>query len=192
MDLGFTDPWLPEGAAPPPQTFAQAPEAEGRPGVPPPGSFESPEAERQALWAAVYDIGRQVSSSQASQDRMAASLDALTAFLRSQPAQPAAPPPPAPAPAPTTSQPNPNDPRGVPRFKEPAVFDGSASNVESWIDDVSNAVHLQRASLVSDYDKAIYIAGYLKQGSPKSCFNGLRSSNPGLLHNFAGLLTDFR
>ena len=68
-------------------------------------------------------------------------------------------------PAPAAAHP---DLRGVPCFKEPAVFDGHALNVESWLDDVFNAVNLQQALLVTDYDKVIYIAGYLKQGSPKS------------------------
>ena len=84
MSAGFDDqdPWMAEGsqqffAAPLGQT-APAPEAEGHPGIPPPGTFSTPEEERQALWAAVYDIGNRVTSFQSSQDRMSASLDSLT------------------------------------------------------------------------------------------------------------------
>jgi hypothetical protein len=48
------------------------------------------------------------------------------------------------------------------------MFSGSAAEVEPWLDEVRSAVHLQRAMLPTDYDKAIYMAGYLKTGSPKS------------------------
>lgn len=120
---------------------------------------------------------------------MIASLNAMTVALRAQAHPPPQAPPPLSPPAPAPAH---ADPRDVPRFKEYAIFDVHASNVESWLDDIFNAVHLQRASLVNDYDRAIYITSYLKQGLPKSWFNGIRAANPDLLYNFTALLDDFR
>lgn len=72
------------------------------------------------------------------------------------------------------------------------MFDGSAANVVPWLCEIQDAVHLQRATLPTDYDKSVYLAGYLKQGTPKSWYQGIRASNEDLLYDFDALVKDFR
>lgn len=189
MSTGYEDgdPWLTEGAAYPEQTAA-APEHQDEAHLAAP-TFNTPEDERQAIWATLRTLDGTMSSFQNSQAQIAASLASLTTLLHSQAQNQPPPPPPVqpavPAPAPTV-------PHGTPRFKEPFVFGGSSAEVEPWIDEITNAVYLQSATLTDDYRRSIYLAGYLKTGSPKSWYYGIKSSSPHLLHDLKGLLDNFR
>lgn len=150
-----------------------------------PEPFADPADERRAIWAALASVDR-------TQRQMGAAFEAITQQLLALNTA-AQPPVPQPATAPVPPPvPTPAAVRGTPRFKEPFVFGGSAAEVEPWIDEISNAVYLQRATLPDDYDRAIYLAGYLKQGSPKSWYYGIKSSNPDLLYDFDALLANFR
>ena len=148
----------------------------------------TPEQERQGILNAVFALGHHFDAVRATQHHISRTIEALTNRILTAPVPPQAPPPTAPAHAAPPS----GDPRGAPRFKEPFVFTGSASEVEPWIDEISNAIHLQRSTLVTDYDKAIYLAGYLKVGNPKSWYYGIRSSHNFLLYNFNALIANFR
>lgn len=190
MSTGFDegDPWLTEGAAYPEQTAAAIEPQDEAPFVAP--SFETAEDERQAIWATLRTLDTTMSGFQQSQAQIAASLAGITSLLRSQSqAQPAPPPPVQPAPPPAVA---PALPHGTPRFKEPFVFGGSAAEVEPWIDEITNAVFLQSATLPDDYRRSLYLAGYLKQGSPKSWYYGVKASSPHLLSDFSALLDNFR
>lgn len=108
-------------------------------------------------------------------------------------------PNPTPAPAPNPP-PNPPivthntvpTPQGVPRFNPPTPFDGNVVNVESFMNSIDTAAHLQRAQLPTEFDKALMLSTYLKSGSPTSWFNGIRKSAPHLLNDFDALKQNFR
>lgn len=177
-DLGDeTAPWAGQDAVPAPEPSAPADNA--------PVDTMSPEGERNALWNAIVALGSQAEKITESQRLFGSALEALTERILSTPA------PTLPAGS-AAAVPAVSLPRGAPRFKEPFVFSGLSTEVEPWIDEVQNAIHLQRNTLIDDYDKAVYLAGYLKQGSPKSWYYGVRNSQPHLLHRFDDLLADFR
>lgn len=81
---------------------------------------------------------------------------------------------------------------GTVRVREPRVFNGKAAEVEAFIDEVSNAIHLQRRSLTTDYDRSIYLAAYLEDGSPKSWYQAIRLTATHLLDDFDSLIENFR
>lgn len=146
------------------------------------------------MLSAILALGQHVDGVHAVQHQFSQSLEALTNRILSAPPPAPQTTQPTPAPQPSVTQDaftNPSFPRGAPRFKEPFVFSGSAAEVEPWIDEVTNAVHLQRATLTTDFDKAIYIAGYLKVGNPKSWYYGIKSRED-LLWNFEELIKNFR
>lgn len=213
MSTGFNDPWM-DGNTPTAAfntnvpLSAADPAHEVPPGVPPPGTFESPEAERQAIWSTLHDVGLRMTSFQHSQDRLTASLDDFTGYLRQMVAEqvqqsaaaaaaaaappPPPPPPPSAAPPPPAAATIPVDPRGTPRFKEPAMFGGSASEVDPWIHDMESAVYLQRAMLPTDRDKVLYAVGFLKPGSPKSWYYAVYNDQAHLLDDWRGFLREFK
>ncbi|EMD37514.1 hypothetical protein CERSUDRAFT_35437, partial [Gelatoporia subvermispora B] len=79
-----------------------------------------------------------------------------------------------------------------PRFKDPRVFDGSPSSVDPFLAELENALYLQRRSIMTGYEKSLYLSTWLKDGSPKSWFFALQKTNPDLLLDFDELLKDFR
>ena len=136
----------------------------------------TPEQERQGILNAIFALGHHFDGVRATQHHISQTIEALTNRILA-----------ASTPAPPSS----GDPRGAPRFKDPFVFTGSPAEVEPWIDEIGNAVHLQCATLVTDYDKSIYMAGYLKVGNPKSWYYAIRSSHQSLLYNFDALIENF-
>lgn len=133
-----------------------------------------------ALWAVVQALGE-------TQRQFGAAFKALTNRILAAPAPVAPPPVHTPAPTPSSS-----DPRGTPRFKEPTVFGGSASEVEGFIIEIKNAVYLQCNALPTDHDKCIYLSSYLKHGSPKSWYYGILASKQHLTYDFEAFISDFR
>lgn len=78
------------------------------------------------------------------------------------------------------------------RFHEPRVFDGKAREVVSFLREIRAALHLQRDALTTDYDKAVWLALYLKDGTPTEWFRSVELARPALLQNFDGLVEDFK
>lgn len=52
-------------------------------------------------------------------------------------------------------------------------------------------MHLQGAALPSDYDKAIYLSSYLKDGNPQAWLTGIEKNRRHLMHNWDALLKEF-
>ena len=115
----------------------------------------TPEQERQGILNAVFALGHHFNAVWATQHHISRTIEALTNCIITAPIPPQAPPPATPAYAAPPS----SNPRGAPRFNKPFIFIGSASKVEPWIEEISNVIHLQHSTLVTDYDKAIYLAG---------------------------------
>jgi hypothetical protein len=55
-------------------------------------------------------------------------------------------------------------PKGGLKFCEPHVFDGKIKVDCPFLDEIESAVWLQCQALITDYDKALYLSGYLKDG----------------------------
>lgn len=174
-----------------------------QPGVsfpPAPGAL-SPEQERLALWEAVVALGRQATQTthhfETSQNQIKEAFDAVAdriANLQINVQAPAAPVQVAAAPSNVSMHAGTElqVPRGSVRFKEPSSFGGASKDVEDFLDEILNAIHLQRASIITSYDKALFLSTYLKSGSPKSWFYSIKISSEYLLDDFDGLLRNFR
>ena len=150
-----------------------------------------PAQERNSIISALFAIGQHVDGIHTIQHYLTQSIEALTNQILSAPT-----PTSAPAPAPTFHAPPPlfslsDSPCGAPHFKESFSFDGSTAKVEAWIDKISNTIHPQHATPLTDYDKAIHMAGYLRTGLPKSWHCGICASQKHLLYDFYSLLADF-
>ncbi|KAJ7196647.1 hypothetical protein GGX14DRAFT_574715 [Mycena pura] len=83
-------------------------------------------------------------------------------------------------------------PKGAPHFNPPRQFNGKKDDVEPFLSEINHAVHLSRASLRTDYDYALFMSGYLKDGSPKSWFYAVEKQSEHLLHSWEKLQENFR
>lgn len=83
-------------------------------------------------------------------------------------------------------------PPGSIRFRDPRTFNGTPAAVKPFLTDLRNAIHLQRRSLVTDFDKSIYMSTWLEDGSPKSWFWAIEKTQPDLLNHHEDLIEDFR
>lgn len=133
---------------------------------------------------AVASLGHSVSLFNDQHKAMASALDSITQRLAAMTGPPLALPT-------NISQHASLDPRGVPKFKAPPTFDGSASKVESFINSISGAIHLSRATLPTDRDKALFLQTYLADGNASSWFTAIQKTNAALLDDFDALLVDF-
>ncbi|OCH86582.1 hypothetical protein OBBRIDRAFT_838066 [Obba rivulosa] len=61
-------------------------------------------------------------------------------------------------------------------FCKPRIFSGKASEVDPFIKDVRNAIHLQCLGLTTDYDK----------------YTSVELAKPDLLYNFEGFISYFK
>jgi hypothetical protein len=89
----------------------------------------------------------------------------------------------------TTSTSNPSSAKPI--FKEPSVFTGESSQVESFVSDIRRAIKLQRNSLTTEEDKCNVFGTYLADGPPKDWFRAQEKLNPTLLENFDSFITTF-
>ncbi|EEB92456.1 hypothetical protein MPER_09028 [Moniliophthora perniciosa FA553] len=85
-----------------------------------------------------------------------------------------------------------DSPRGIPKFKEPGVFNGKASSVTQFLQDIKNAIQLSRSSLISDHDKCLYFSTYLGSGAPKEWYNSIELHNRSLLDDFEKFAESFK
>ncbi|KAF8221734.1 hypothetical protein L208DRAFT_1326266 [Tricholoma matsutake] len=56
------------------------------------------------------------------------------------------------------------------------MFNGKVKSVRPFLDKIESAVWLQWHTLITDYDKALFLSGYLKDGSPKSWYYTINNS----------------
>ncbi|KAK6980591.1 hypothetical protein R3P38DRAFT_3376706 [Favolaschia claudopus] len=77
-------------------------------------------------------------------------------------------------------------PKGAPRFNPPRQFNGKKDEVEPFLSEIKHAIHLSRASLRNDYDYAIFMSGFLKDGHPKAWFTSLTEASK-IKHFYDGL-----
>ncbi|KAF5372651.1 hypothetical protein D9615_009824 [Tricholomella constricta] len=80
---------------------------------------------------------------------------------------------------------------GVPKVREPRMYDGTVAQLSSFLREINNALHLQRRSLPTDYDKVLYFSFYLKDGSPASWYASIEKTRPELFHDFRGFYQAF-
>ena len=83
------------------------------------------------------------------------------------------------------------DPKGAPKFKEPALFDGKSSKVTEFVQDMKNAIWLSRNVLPTPYDECIYFSTFLGQGSPREWWKAVLLSKKNLLESTDDLIRDF-
>ncbi|KAJ3825558.1 hypothetical protein F5880DRAFT_223397, partial [Lentinula raphanica] len=57
--------------------------------------------------------------------------------------------------------------RGTPKFKEPSIFTGKATQVVGFLQEIRDTLHLLRGTYTTDKDKCLYMATYFGEGTPK-------------------------
>ncbi|GBE79522.1 hypothetical protein SCP_0207220 [Sparassis crispa] len=78
-------------------------------------------------------------------------------------------------------------------FREPRIFNGKPEEVVPFLKEIRHAVQLQHWGLpTQEYDKVVYMATYLKDGSPALWFNSIEQFNLALLQDWDGFLDTFR
>jgi hypothetical protein len=82
--------------------------------------------------------------------------------------------------------------KATPKFKEPTMFTGKATQVVGFIQEVKDTVYLLRDVYVLDKDKCIYMSTYLGPGTPKEWYNSILLLSPDLLDDFSGFCDAFR
>jgi Retrotransposon gag protein len=84
------------------------------------------------------------------------------------------------------------NPRGNPRFREPFVFKGKATEVNDFLMLIKDAIHLSRKALPTEDDKCIYMATYLAEGSPRQWYTAVRLKHADTLLSFDQFCEDFK
>lgn len=115
--------------------------------------------------------------------------DQITDIQNNQP-PPNNPPPPSPvaqSSAPTTTL----TPQGTPKFKEPTVFNGKATQVVGFLQEIRDALYLLRSTYVTDKDKCIYLATYLGEGTPKEWYKSILISDADCVYKEDELVQNF-
>ncbi|KAI3601259.1 hypothetical protein WG66_013362 [Moniliophthora roreri] len=82
--------------------------------------------------------------------------------------------------------------KGTAKFKEPKPFDGKASSVTQFLQDIRNTIQLSHRSLISDHDKCLYFFTYLGPGAPKEWYNSVELHNRELLDDFEKFAESFK
>ena len=86
----------------------------------------------------------------------------------------------------------PSGPKSSARFKEPRVFNGSATDVEPFLEEIQSAIELSRSSLITERDKTLYFSTFLGNGSPKSWFSSIKLNADYLLDDLDDFIGAFR
>ena len=76
--------------------------------------------------------------------------------------------------------------------KDPCQFTGKASDIEAFLNEITNYIYLQHRQITTDYEKSLLLSLYLADSNPKSWYQAIKNSMPDLLHDFNLLLEDFR
>ncbi|ESK93271.1 hypothetical protein Moror_14565 [Moniliophthora roreri MCA 2997] len=82
--------------------------------------------------------------------------------------------------------------KGIAKFKEPKPFDGKASSITQFLQDIRNAIQLSYCSLVSDHNKCLYFSTYLESGTLKEWYNSVELNNRELLDDFEKFAESFK
>jgi hypothetical protein len=117
------------------------------------------------------------------------SLDAIQITLQALSPNPPPPPPNPPVVVTTTT---PNSSFKPPSFTAPALFKGKASDVETFIDAVLDAVELCGGTLQTEKQKCIYMSTLFADGSPKQWYRAIKINEPNFLNSFANFVSRFR
>lgn len=173
--------------------WTNGPEMNTTPQAPAPSHPENAQTWQDAMVTMFNGFGTWVQGTNQSQAAISGTLQALAAQIATLSAQTAtiqqtvASTPAAAAPSAPSSGPS-----GTVRVKEPRQFTSKATDVEAFLDEITNNIYLQRRTLSSDYERSIFLSLYLADGNPKSWYQAIRSSNPTLLNDFNALIKDFR
>ncbi|GBE80968.1 Transposon Tf2-12 polyprotein [Sparassis crispa] len=142
--------------------------------TPTPAAASRHSDERRVLWSAVAALGRHADQFHEYQNITQRAIEAVTNRLK------------------TMQQPQATPSVPTIHFREPRIFNGKPEEVVPFLKEIRHAVHLQRRGLLKDYDKAVYMATYLKDGSPASWFNSIEQFNSALLQDWDSFLDAFR
>ena len=82
-------------------------------------------------------------------------------------------------------------PSGSIRVKELRQFTGKASDVEAFLDEITNYMYLQRHQIMTDYKWSLLFSLYLADGNPKSWYQAICNLSPEKLNDFDSLVEDF-
>ncbi|KAF5391221.1 hypothetical protein D9757_003056 [Collybiopsis confluens] len=96
------------------------------------------------------------------------------------------------APAPYAPAPATSSVASKPTFNPPKEFKGKVSEVDAFISSIDTAVRLQRAALITEEDKCLYMTTFLGEGTPAQWYRGVLVSKPNILNDFADFKTAFR
>lgn len=81
---------------------------------------------------------------------------------------------------------------GVPRVREPRMFDGTAQQVDSFVCEITHSLFLQRRYISADCEKCLYFGFYLKDGSPNAWYTSVIKNSPDLLDDYDAFLAAFK
>ena len=150
----------------------------------PSATLQQPQSWQDAMANMLNGFGIWVQSSNQSQASVSTTMQALAAQINALSTQ-----------APTTatfSAPASATSFGSICVKDPRQFTGKASDVEAFLDKITNYIYLQRHQIMTDYEKSLLLSLYLADGNPKSWYQAIKNLTPDLLHDFNLLLEDFR
>ncbi|KAJ3495812.1 hypothetical protein NLJ89_g10572 [Agrocybe chaxingu] len=146
----------------------------------------SNEEERLVIQRALFGLGHNFESfSRRHLEESQATSQVLTALANqiihlSNALAPAPPPPKAVA---STS---------APRVCEPRMYDGSPSQVDPFVREISNSLFLQRHCISTDREKCLYFGFYLKDGPPSAWYAAIEKHNPMLFDDYDAFLNAFK
>ena len=147
---------------------------------------QAPQTWQEAMTHLLHGFGTWAQTTNQSQEAISTTMQALTAQIATLSTQVPT------ATWSTATAATPTAPSRSVRVKEPRQFTGKASDVEAFLDEITNNLYLQRRQITTDYEQSLFLSLYLTDGNPKSWYQAIRSSTPDLLHDFDGFVEDFR
>ena len=152
----------------------------------PTAALQQPQSWQEAMANMLNGFGTWVLNANQSQAATTTTMQALAAQINALVTQ-----------APTTihsvsAAPSSTAPSGSIRVKEPRQFTGKASDVEAFLDEITNYMYLQRRQIMTDYEQSLLFSLYLADGNPKLWYQAIRNLSPEKLNDFDGLVEDFR
>jgi len=128
---------------------------------------QAPQTWQEAMTHLLHGFGTWAQTTNQSQEAISTTMQALTAQIATLSTQVPT------ATRSTATAATPTAPSGSVRVKEPRQFTGKASDVEAFLDEITNNLYLQRRQITTDYEQSLFLSLYLTDGNPKSWYQAI-------------------
>ena len=77
------------------------------------------------------------------------------------------------------------------KFSDPNKFTGKSQDVNSYVKTIKSRISSAPGTFASDFQMTTYFASWLGPGIPEKWYQGIRESQPDILHDYPGFIQAF-